>query len=440
MNYPLLAGLGDPLSRETALSLDKADELASFRSEFFIKDENICYLDGNSLGRLPKATIDRVNSFLTDEWGTELVDGWSHWIDEAQPAGDLLGRSTLGAAAGQVLVCDTTSVNFYQLCVAAIKARPGRKTVIIDSANFPTDRFVIQGIAEQFDLNLITLDNDGSGGPGAVKINSENELITAQLLEPLLTDDVALVTLQAVNYRSGARPDIKAITDLVRSFGALVVWDASHAGGSVELDFDKNGVDLAVGCTYKYGNSGPGSPAWLYVRKELQAELKVPIQGWFAQDDQFAMGPVFDKNLGIRGFQIASPSIIGIRAVQASYEMIERAGIAKIAKKAAIGTELMIALFDAWLAPLGFTLLTPREASSRGGHITIGHPEAKRIAAALRKYANVIPDYRTPNSIRLAISPLPTSYVEVFDGFSRIKQSVEAKDYEKIQEDGNRVT
>jgi kynureninase len=440
MNYPLLAGIGDPLSRSTAELLDKADELSSFRKEFYIKDESLCYLDGNSLGRLPLATIDKVSKFLTDEWGTELVDGWSHWIDEAQPAGDLLGRATLGAASGQVLVCDTTSVNFYQLCVAAIKARPGRKTIIVDSSNFPTDRFVIQGIAEQFGLKLITLDTDGSGVPGSVKIDSENELITAELLAPFMSTDVALVTLQAVNYRSGARPNLKAITDLVRSFGGLVVWDASHAGGSVELDFDENGVDLAVGCTYKYGNSGPGSPAWLYVRKELQATLNVPIQGWFAQDDQFAMGPTFDKNVAIRGFQIASPSIVGIRAVQASYEMIERAGIARIAKKAAIGTELMIALFDAWLAPLSFTLLTPRDHRLRGGHITIGHPEAKRIAAALRKYAQVVPDYRMPNSIRLAISPLPTSFLEVFDGFERIRDSVLRKDYEKIEDTGNRVT
>jgi kynureninase len=440
MNYPLLAGIGDPLSRSTAELLDKADELSSFRKEFYIKDESLCYLDGNSLGRLPLATIDKVSKFLTDEWGTELVDGWSHWIDEAQPAGDLLGRATLGAASGQVLVCDTTSVNFYQLCVAAIKARPGRKTVIVDSSNFPTDRFVIQGIADQFNLKLITLDTDGSGVPGSVKIDSENELVTAELLAPFMSTDVALVTLQAVNYRSGARPNLKAITDLVRSYGGLVVWDASHAGGSVELDFDENGVDLAVGCTYKYGNSGPGSPAWLYVRKELQASLNVPIQGWFAQEDQFAMGPTFDKNLEIRGFQIASPSIVGIRAVQASYEMIERAGIARIAKKAAIGTELMIALFDAWLAPLGFTLLTPRDHRYRGGHITIGHPEAKRIAAALRKYAQVVPDYRMPNSIRLAISPLPTSFLEVFDGFERIRDSVLRKDYEKIEDTGNRVT
>jgi kynureninase len=299
---------------------------------------------------------------------------------------------------------------------------------------------VIQGIAEQFNLKLITLDTDGSGVSGSVKIAAEHELLTAELLAPFMSTDVALVTLQAVNYRSGARPNLKAITDLVRSYGGYVVWDASHAGGSVELDFDANGVDLAVGCTYKYGNSGPGSPAWLYVRKELQTTLKVPIQGWFAQDDQFAMGPTFDKNQEIRGFQIASPSIVGIRAVQASYELIERAGIARIAKKAAIGTELMIALFDAWLAPLGFTLLTPRDHRLRGGHITIGHPEAKRIAAALRKYAQVVPDYRMPNSIRLAISPLPTSFLEVFDGFERIRDSVIRKDFEKIEDTGNRVT
>lgn len=440
MSYPLIAGFGPATERSTAIAMDGQDGLSAFRDEFFFADENLCYLDGNSLGRLPKKSIEKVNHFLTEEWGTELVDGWAHWIDEAQPAGDLLGRATLGAKAGQVLVCDTTSVNFYQLCVAAIKARPGRNTVIIDSSNFPTDRFVLQGIAEQLNLNLITLNNDGSGGPGAVEIDSENEMITAETLKPFLSSDVALVTLQAIHYRSGSRPKIQEITDLVRSFGGLVVWDASHAAGAIELDFDANGVDLAVGCTYKYGNSGPGAPAWLYVRKEIQPELRVPIQGWFAQDDQFGMGPNFEPTTDIRRFQIASPSIIGIRQVQVSYEMIERAGIKAISNKAAIGTELMIALFDAWLAPLGFTLLTPREASSRGGHITLGHPEAKRIAAALRKYAAVVPDYRTPNSIRLAISPLPTSFVEVWDGFERIRDSVVREDFLKIKDDGNRVT
>lgn len=431
---------GSATDRSTAAALDAVDPLAKFRDEFVITDPDLCYLDGNSLGRLPKATVEAVNSFLIDEWGTELVDGWSHWIDEAQPAGDLLARATLGTGPGQTLVCDTTSVNFYQLCVACVRALPERKTVIIDAANFPTDRYILAGIAEQFGLKLVTLDNDGSGGPGAVPIASEHELITPELLAPHLNDDVALVTLQAINYRSGARPDLKAISALVKSHGAFMLWDASHAGGAIQLDFDKNGVDLAVGCTYKYGNSGPGSPAWMFVRSELQAQLRVPIQGWFGNEDQFAMGPFFETAAGIRGFQIASPSIIGIRGVQASYEMIERAGIAEIERKAALGTELMIELFDAWLAPLGFELGTPRDWKERGGHIIITHPEAKQIAAALRKLVKVIPDYREPNAIRLAISPLPTSYTEVWDGFARLRDLVASGDYRNLNIESGRVT
>ncbi|MGA1024056.1 MAG: kynureninase [Aquiluna sp.] len=420
--------------------LDGEDKLASFRNLFHFSDPDVCYLDGNSLGRLPKRTIEEVNSFLTDEWGHELVDGWSHWIDQAQTAGDLVGEAALGAAPGQVLVCDTVSVNFYQLCSAAIKARPGRKKVIIDSSNFPTDRYVLAGIAEQFGLELITLDTDGSGGPGAISIDSTFELITPELLKPHLDEDVALLTLQAINYRSGCRQDIKAITELARSFGILVVWDCSHAVGSIQLDLDENGVDLAVGCTYKYGNSGPGSPAWLYVRKELQPELRVPIQGWFAQEKQFEMGAFFEPSDEIRRFQIASPSIIGIRGVEVAFEMIREAGIANIEAKAALGTQLMIALSEQWLAELGFTLATPEEPSKRGGHIILKHKDAKQIALALRKLKKVIPDYREPEAIRLAISPLPTSFEEVFEGFQRLRDLVASGDYKQVSMEGNRVT
>ena len=426
--------------RSFAEALDAADPLAHFKEQFLITDPDLCYLDGNSLGRLPKKTIEAVNHFLTDEWGHELVDGWGHWIDQAQPAGDLLARSVLGTGSGQTLVCDTTSVNFYQLCVAAVKARPGRKTIIIDAANFPTDRYIVAGIAEQFGLNLVTLNNDGLGGPGQVEVQSEFELISPQELRNHLSEDVAFVTMQAIHYRSGARPDIKGITDAAREVGALVIWDCSHAAGAIDLEFDKNGVDLAVGCTYKYGNSGPGSPAWLFVRKELQAELQVPIQGWFSNEKQFEMGPFFEKAKGIRGFQIASPSIIGIRGVEVAFKMIEKAGIKNIEAKAAKGTDLMIELFDQWLAPLGFTLGTPREAKRRGGHIIVIHKDAKQIALALRKLKNVIPDYREPGAIRLAISPLATSYTEVFDGFLRLKELVESGEYKQIQMDGNRVT
>jgi len=419
--------------RQFALDLDARDPLARFRSQFVISDPNICYLDGNSLGRLPLATIEAVNAFMKDEWGPEVVTGWGHWVDEAQPTGDLIGRATLGAAAGQVLACDTTSVNFYQLALAAIHARPGRKTIITDAANFPTDRYILDGIAKQFGLKLVIIDNESAG-------SAEYERITPQILDTYLSDDVALVTLEVIQYRSGARNDIKSLTDLVRKHGAFMLWDASHAVGAIEMDFDKNGVDIAVGCTYKYGNSGPGAPAWLYVNKKVQAELQVPIQGWFSQGDQFAMGADFERAEGIRGFQIASPSLIGLRCIKSAFAMIEEAGIGAISEKAAIGTEMMIQLYDAWLADLGFTLLTSRNPQERGGHISLGHPDAARICVALREFADVIPDYRTPDAIRLAIAPLPTSYVEVWDGFSRIRDLVASRQYEKIEKTDSRVT
>ncbi len=421
------------MERSAALELDQRDPLHSFKEQFVIADPDTCYLDGNSLGRLPHATIRAINEFLTQEWGREVVTGWSHWVDEAQSVGDLIGRSALGAAAGQVLACDTTSVNFYQLASAAIAARSGRKTIITDAANFPTDRYILQGLAKNLGLTLVVIDNEDPS-------IAQHELITPELLEKYMSDDVALVSLEVVQYRSGARQNIKAINDVVAKHGALMLWDAAHAIGSVQLDFDSNQVGLAVGCTYKYGNSGPGAPAWLYVSKKMQHELHVPIQGWFAQRDQFAMGPTFEKDQSIRGFQIASPSLMGLRSIKSAFEMIELAGIAAIEKKAAAGTSMMIALFDQWLAPLGFTLNTPRDARSRGGHISLVHPEAERISVALRKFANVIPDYRVPNSIRVAISPLATSYVEVYDGFQRIRDLVASRKYEEISGQDSRVT
>ena len=419
--------------REYALELDRKDPLAHFKSQFVVTDPEMCYLDGNSLGRLPKATITAINDFLVKEWGPEVVTGWGHWVDEAQPTGDLLGAAALGAAAGQVLVCDTTSVNFYQLCLAAIHARPGRKTIITDAANFPTDRYILDGIAKQFGLKLVIINNEDPA-------TSKHERVTTEILAPYLNDDVALVTLEVIQYRSGARTDLKSITDQVRAIGGLVVWDASHAVGAIELNLDANGVDLCVGCTYKYGNSGPGSPAWLYVNKRVQSELQVPIQGWFAQDAQFEMGPVFERAQNIRGFQIASPSLMGIRSVAVAFSMIKEAGIDAIANKAAVGTQMMIELYDAWLAPLGMELNTSRDPKERGGHISLVHPDAAQICIALRQISNVIPDYRTPNSIRLAISPLPTSYVEVWDGFNRMRDLVASGQYKTMKEGGSRVT
>jgi kynureninase len=417
-------------TRQDALDLDAKDPLAKYRDSFVFTDPDVCYLDGNSLGRLPKSTVETINKFLIEGWGTKIVDGWGEWIDKAETTGDLIGRSALGAAAGQTLAMDTTSVNFYRLVRAAISARPGRKTIITDEANFPTDRYIMQGIAEELGLNLVVIPNDLQEHSTGETFS--DELVTPEILKPYLNDDVALVTISVVAYRSGALHNIKELTDLVRASGALMVWDASHAVGAVDMQFDRDGVDLAVGCTYKYGNSGPGSPAWLYVSKRIQSELEMPIQGWFAQRNQFLMGSKFDQIEGMRGFQIASPSIIGLLCIDEGFGMIEDATIAQINAKASKGTDMMIELFDQWLVPLGFELVTPRDSKLRGGHISIYHPDAAQIARGLRDDMKVIPDYRAPNSIRLAISPLPTSYVEVFDGFERIRDYTQSGKYKDL--------
>jgi kynureninase len=414
-------------------SMDASDSLAKYRNEFVIDDPNTCYLDGNSLGRLPKSTVTAINRVVTEEWGGELVAGWEKWIDLSTQVGDRLGEIALGAAAGQVLVTDTTSVNLYRLAYAALRDKPGRKTIIIDEANFPTDRYILQEIAQELGYRLITIPSEDSSV-------ATYEQITPEVLARYLDSDVALVSLQVVNYRSGARQDVAALTKLVHDHGGHVLWDASHAVGSVDLQFDAWGVQLAVGCTYKYLNSGPGSPAWLYINSALQPRLQTPINGWFGQRDQFAMGPDFERASGMRGFQIASPSIIGVSCVAASIELIAAAGMPAIEAKCATGTELMINLFDEWLAQLGFSLETPRDPQQRGGHLSITHPNAAKIARALREVSHVIPDFRRPQTIRVAVSPLYTSYQEIYTGFERLRDLVSSGRYQDISIEEGRVT
>ena len=249
-----------------------------------------------------------------------------------------------------------------------------------------------------------------------------------------------MVTFQVLQYRSGALNPIREITTLAKKYGVLTVWDASHAAGSVHLDFEKNDIDLAVGCTYKYLSSGPGSPAYIYVKKSLQKRLQVPIQGWFAQKDQFEMGPKFIKSENIRGFQIASPSIMGLRCVNVVIDMIDRAGMTAIVDKAQKGTEIMIAFYDEWLKQLGFRLMTPREKVKREGHISLMHESARNISVALRNYENTIVDFREPNQIRIANSPLAMTYSELYEGLKRIRDVAESKSFEKIENfDGKKI-
>ena len=409
-------------SRSQAEALDAADPLAGFRDRFAPDDGDRLYVDGNSLGRLPLAARERVAA-LVDEWGERLVTAWPQWIELPERVGDLIGRACLGAAPGTVLVADSTTVNLYKLASAALAARGGG-VLVTDEAEFPTDRYVLQGLGE-----VRVLRSDAVAGPTADDV--------AAACAP---GDVALLCLSLVSYRSGARADLAAITAAAHEAGALVLWDLSHAAGAVAIDLDEAGVDLAVGCTYKYLNGGPGSPAYLYVRRDLQQELRSPIQGWFGQRQQFAMGPDYDPEPGIGRFAAGTPSILGIAAVEAAVELVAEAGIEGTEAKAAALTELAIVLADERLAPLGFTVGTPRAAVERGAHVSLRHEEAWQVCQALIERANVVPDFRGPDSVRLGLPPLYTRFADVWDAVDRIERLVAAGEHRDFPVARSRVT
>ncbi len=394
--------------------LDAADPLAPFRARFVIADPELIYLDGNSLGRLPAATAERLARVVGDEWGRELIRGWDHWLDEPLRVGDRLAEAVLGAKVGEVIVSDSTSVNFYKLALAALQARPGRRVVVTDRPNFPTDRYVLEGLARARDLEIAWLDPDEIEGPQPA------DLEAALAAHP---GDVALVTLSHVNYRSAAIADMGAITRLAHDAGALTLWDLSHSAGSIAVDLEGTGVDLAVGCTYKYLNGGPGAPAWLYVRRSLQGQLRNPIQGWFGQRDQFEMGQGYDPEPGIRSWLVGTPGILGLAAADEGIALVAEAGIDRIRAKGIALTEYAIALFDARLAGRGFGLGSPRDAARRGAHVAIRHPDARRLTTELIA-RRVIPDFRAPDTIRFGLSPLTTSFRDVDAGIAALEALV----------------
>jgi len=397
-------------------ALDAADPLAAFRDRFVFSNPSLVYLDGNSLGRLPRATVERLAAVIGEEWGGELIRGWDHWIDEPGRVGDLLATEILGARPGEVILSDSTTVNFYKLARAALAAREGRRIVVTDRANFPTDRYVLEGLAADGSAEIAWLDPDPIDGPQPDEV--------ASVLEKH-PGDVALVTLSHVNYRSAAIADMAAVTQLAHDAGALVLWDLSHSAGSIEVDLDGTGVDLAVGCTYKYINGGPGAPAWLYVRKSLQAELRNPIQGWFGQRDQFAMGQGYEPRPDIGAWLTGTPGILGLAAAEVGIRLVAEAGMTRIRAKGIALTEYAIALVDERLAPLGVTVGSPRPAARRGAHVAIRHPDARRLTAGLID-AGVIPDFRAPDSIRLGLSPLTTSFGDVARGIHALQRLLES--------------
>jgi kynureninase len=393
-----------------AQELDSADPVAAYRDRFVGAETPLVYFDGNSLGRPLKVTGPRLAEFVDQEWGGRLIRGWDErWFDLPRTLGDRLGAACLGAAAGQVAIGDSTTVLLYKLMRAAVAARPGRSEIVLDRDQFPTDRYVAAGVADDCGLTLRWIEVDTSVG------------VTAEQLAEAVGPQTALVVLNHVAYRSAWLADAPELTRIVHDAGALVLWDLCHSAGVVPIELDAWDVDLAVGCTYKYLNGGPGSPAFLYVAERHQAELAQPIQGWMGADDPFLMGPSYVPATGIRRFLSGTPAVLGMLALEDMVDLVTEAGLDAIRAKSVALTEHATEVATALLAPLGVVLASPLDPDRRGGHVTLNHPLMKEATAALWQ-RDVIPDYRDPHGLRIGLSPLSTSYAEVGAGLETVRE------------------
>ncbi len=390
--------------RDRAAALDAADPLAPFRERFAPAGDVIAYFDGNSLGRPPRATVERLATFAAEEWAGRLIRGWDEgWVELPVQVGDELGRAVLGAGPGQTIVADSTSVNLFKVVNAACDLRPGRDEIVTDTTNFPTDRYLVEAVAAQRAMTVRWIE------PDLV------ENVAPADLAAVLGERTAVVVLSHVDYRSATILDVAAITAQVHASGALVVWDLCHSAGAVPTHLDADDVDFAVGCTYKYLNAGPGAPAFLYAAGRHIAGLRSPIPGWFSAADLFAMADTYAAAPDIRRMLSGTPNIMGVLAVQMGVRLVAEAGIDAVRAKSVLLTEFLLELVDR----LGVTVLSPRDPDRRGSHVTIQVPDAARVARRLNA-AGVIPDVRNPDLLRLGLSPLSTSFAEVYDGWAAL--------------------
>jgi kynureninase len=401
--------------------------LAPLVAESIVTEPDLLYLDGNSLGRLTHRARRHLLQVIDDEWAGGLVRSWEAWIDLPVQVGDALAKHLLGAEPGEVVVGDATTVNLYKAASAAIAARPGARAVVTDDDNFPTDRYVLEGLAAQHGLEYREVHSDPVDGPDA-------DTIAAAL------EGAALLSLSHVAYGSGALADMAGLTALAHAHGALVLWDLSHSVGSVPVQLAATGADLAVGCTYKYVNAWPGAPAFTYVRRDLQGELRQPIWGWFGQRDQFAMGPGYQPVDGIGPWLTGSPAVLGLAGVDAGVALLADAGIERLRAKGMALTSLIVDLTDAWLTPLGFRLASPPAPERRGSHVALAHPDAWRISQARIDVAGVVPDFRAPDRIRLGPAPIATRFVDVWDALDRLRRLVESGAHERHAPAPRRIT
>ena len=401
--------------RAGAQALDDADPLRAFRDRFVFADDEAIYLDGNSLGRLPIETPKRLAELIEKSWGERLIRAWSDgWMELPLVIGDRIGTELLGAVPGQVAVADSTTVCFYKLASAALAARSGRSEIVTDRDNFPTDRYVLESLAERFGMRIRWLEADPARGP-------EPEQVAA-----LVSEETALVSFTHVNYRSAFVLDMASITRIAHEAGALTLWDLSHTVGALPVQLDSAGADLAVGCTYKYLNGGPGAPAFLYVAQRHQETLRQPIWGWLGRRDPFEMAPGYEPAEGIGAMLSGTPPVLALTATSVGAELVIEAGIDAIREKGIALTEYAIALADELLEPLGMSVGSPREASRRGAHVALVHPDARALSKRLID-DGVIVDFRGPDVIRIGLSPLTTRFVDVWDGVSRLRELLAAR-------------
>ena len=409
-------------SRSFAEEMDTSDPLASNRTRFVISDPNLVYLDGNSLGRMTHASLERVKQVAEQEWGTDLIRGWNeNWWEAPVRIGEKIA-GLVGAAPGQMVACDTVSINLFKLAAAALALRPGRTRIVTDLLNFPSDLYVLQGLVN-------SLGNRHS----ILRIGSLDGDITPDLdtLAAAIDENTALLTLSHVTFKSGYLYEMGKITELAHRHGALVLWDLSHSVGAVPVALDECNADFAIGCTYKYLNGGPGAPAFIYVRKELQQQVVSPICGWWGQSAPFAFGLDYTPAPGVARFLTGSQPILSMLAMEAALDPLLKVGMAALQEKSLLLSEYMIYLSDTLLSPLGFRLGSPRNPERRGSHISLRHPEGYRINRALIEEMNVLPDFREPDNLRLGLTPLYTTFAEVWEGVERIRQAVAERRYEK---------
>ncbi|MFW7415515.1 kynureninase [Demequina sp. SO4-18] len=386
------------------------DPLEHFLDEFVPGDDLVAYLDGNSLGRPLLATVESVPHFVRDNWGGRLIRGWDEgWLTRAEELGDRIGAACLGAAAGQTIVADSTTVLIFKLLRASIDARPGRDELLIMRDEFPTDRFIVERLADDHGLTIRWIDAPADAGvtPGLIAQHTSERTIAA--------------LISGVSYRSGWWADMAAVTETVQAHGALMIWDCSHAVGSVPLALDAWGVDMAVGCSYKYLNGGPGAPAWAYVAERHHHRFRNPIPGWLGAREPFAMTTAYSPAPGIRRLVSGTPPIVGMLPLADMLSLIERAGIAAIREKSVALTSYAIALIDDLIPDAH--LASPRDPERRGGHITVDHPHARRAVEQLWG-EGVIPDFRHPSGVRIGLSPLSTSFAEVDRGVRALAQAL----------------